>query len=201
MNLVKRLFENRRVVLASRSPRRKQLLQQVGLEFDIDVPDIDEEAFGRGLPPDQVALELARRKAEAIAPKHREAFIIAADTIVVLKDAILGKPRDRQDAIAMLRRMSGQTHRVYTGFTVLQLPEQQRVEAVECTEVTFKPLSDEEIEAYVDTGSPMDKAGAYGIQDTSAIFIERIHGCFYNVVGFPLARFYETCKAKFFKGN
>ncbi len=201
MELVKRIFADRPVVLASKSPRREQLLRQVGLEFIIDVPDIDEEAVEPGLPPAEIATELARRKAEAIAPKHREAFIIAADTIVVLQDEILGKPRDRQDAVAMLRKMSGQTHRVFTGFAVLQLPEGVRVEAVECTRVTFKPLSDEEIEAYVDTGSPMDKAGAYGIQDMSAIFIEKIDGCFYNVVGFPLARFYETCKAKFFKGN
>jgi septum formation protein len=112
----------------------------------------------------------------------------------VLDGRILGKPADAQEARAMLRLLSGKTHEVYTGFAVVEKPGERVLVDSELTKVHFRPLHEEEIDAYVATGSPLDKAGAYGIQDLSAIFVDRIEGCFYNVVGFPLAKFYQACR-------
>ncbi len=199
MQLLNRLFAGRPVVLASKSPRRRQLLQQVGLQFIVDAHEV-EEILEDGRDPAELARELAIHKARAVARNYGEAFIIAADTIVVLRRRILGKPESPEQAAAMLRRLSGCTHRVYTGFAVIQRPENTTIADVDCTRVTFRRLDEEEIAAYIATGSPMDKAGAYGIQDLSALFVEKIDGCFYNVVGFPLAKFYATCKANLGKG-
>ncbi len=196
--ILEKMMADRPLVLASGSPRRKALLEMLGLRFSIHVSDVDESAPAE-LTPEETARYLAEKKARASAPAFSKATLIAADTIVVLDGEILGKPADRSEAMAMLRRLAGRTHRVYTGFSILKVPEMEQISDVECTAVTFNPMEDEEIAAYVDTGSPMDKAGAYGIQDQSAVFINRIEGCFYNVVGFPLARFYQTCQPLFLK--
>jgi len=140
--------------------------------------------------PKQHVLALSRRKAKHVAATEPDALVVGADTIVVIDGDILGKPASRQHAFDMLKRLSGRTHRVFTGFTVLDTRSGASVADVEVTEVHFRELEEGEIWRYIDTGSPMDKAGAYGIQDQSAVFVDRINGCFYNVVGFPLARFY-----------
>ncbi len=182
-------LRGKRLVLASGSPRREQLLRLLGLEFEVRNSGLVEENHTPAEPAEHV-LTLSRRKAEAVAAQVPEGYIVGADTIVVLEGEILGKPRDEAEAFAMLRKLSGRVHRVYTGFTVIEKPSGRWMSDYEVTEVHFRPLTDEEIWAYIRTGSPMDKAGAYGIQDQSAVFADRIVGCFYNVVGFPLTRWY-----------
>lgn len=180
-----------KLILASQSPRRKELLGLLGLAFEIKVPCVD-ETMTPGIDPAQQVAEVSRRKALATVAE-KEDVIIAADTIVVCDGQILGKPRDREDACRMLRMLSGRSHQVMTGLTVLQ---GDRVES--CTEITqvfFRDLSDREIAAYVDSGEPMDKAGAYGIQGGAAIFAEKICGDYYNVVGLPVCRLAKMLKA------
>ncbi len=172
------------------------MLKLVGLRFEVEAAAVD-EAFPAGMAPAEGAMAIAEKKVKYIAENYDEAFIVGADTIVVLENHILGKPANREMAFEMLKQLSGKTHEVYTGIAVLQLPENRLVRAVECTRVTFRHLEDQEILEYVASGEPMDKAGAYGIQDQSAVFVEKINGCFYNVVGFPLARFYQVCKSYF----
>jgi septum formation protein len=151
------------------------------------------EDFAEGTPPDAIVMNLSRLKAEAVGRNVDNGFIIGADTIVVLENEILGKPASSTDAVTMLRKLSGRTHFVYTGFTVIDVPSGRSVSDYEKTAVTFRQLQDDEILRYVDSGSPLDKAGAYGIQDDfGAVFVERIEGCFYTVVGFPLEKFYVT---------
>ncbi|HLF14903.1 MAG TPA: Maf family protein [Bacteroidota bacterium] len=181
---------SKRIILASGSPRRRHLLRQIGFSFTVDESDVPEDTDGHG-SPSEIVLDLSRRKAAQVASRHPDAYIIGADTIVVLDGAVLGKPSDAGDAGRMLRLLSGRTHEVYTGFCVIEKPGERSVSDYEVTKVTFRRLSEEEIDSYVRSGSPMDKAGAYGIQDDyGAIFVEKIEGCFYNVVGFPLTRFY-----------
>lgn len=180
-----------KLILASQSPRRKELLGLLGLAFEIKVPCADETMIPGADPAQQVA-EVSRRKALAT-QAEKEDVIIAADTIVVCDGQILGKPRDREDACRMLKMLSGRSHQVMTGLTVLQ---GERIES--CTEITqvyFRDLSDREIAAYVDSGEPMDKAGAYGIQGGAAIFAEKICGDYYNVVGLPVCRLAKMLKA------
>ncbi|HFE52425.1 MAG TPA: septum formation inhibitor Maf [Bacteroidetes bacterium] len=182
-------LKGRKLVLASESPRRAQLFRLIGLDFVVRKSGVDED---NDVPqdPGQHVLTLSRRKAEHVAAAERKALVVGADTIVVIDGEILGKPSSPQQAYDMLRRLSGRTHRVFTGFTVVETQTGASVADVEVTEVHFRELEDDEIWRYIETGSPMDKAGAYGIQDQSAVFVDRISGCFYNVVGFPLARFY-----------
>jgi septum formation protein len=180
----------KRLVLASRSPRRQLLLRQIGLAFDAQESGVGEE-FDPALPPEENVRRVAGRKAAAVAQHFDDAIIIGADTTVVLEGAVFNKPRDAADAAMMLRSLSGRMHQVYTGFVLLDRPSGQSLASVEVTNVTFRPLGEAEIADYVRSGSPMDKAGGYGIQDDyGAVFVERIDGCFYNVVGFPLANFY-----------
>jgi len=182
---------SQKLILASQSPRRAQLLKQVGFEFEIIPSHIDESQIQESDPASTVkALSLA--KAESVAVRIDKGIIIGSDTIVVLGDDILGKPESENEAKEMLRRLAGETHRVYTGFTLLEKPSNRRISDYEVTKVHFRNLSDWEIDRYVSTKSPMDKAGAYGIQDQSAVFADRIEGCFYNVVGFPLSKFYTA---------
>lgn len=182
-------LKGRRLILASESPRRAQLFRQVGLEFVVRKSGADER---NDVPvePKQHVLVLSRRKAEHVAVSETDALVVGADTIVVIDGQILGKPTSREHAFQMLRQLSGRTHRVFTGFAVVDTRTGTSVADVEVTEVHFRELEEDEIWRYIDTGSPMDKAGAYGIQDQSAVFVDWINGCFYNVVGFPLARFY-----------
>jgi septum formation protein len=184
----------KRIILASGSPRRRYLLRQIGLDFSVVESNVSEEISGDP-PPREIVLDLSRRKAEEVASRYDDAIVIGADTIVVLDGAVLGKPVDAADAAKMLRLLSGRTHEVFTGFCIIEKPGGRTAGDVERTSVTFRKLAGPEIDAYVKSGSPMDKAGAYGIQDDmGAIFVERIEGCFYNVVGFPLTRFYMLFK-------
>ncbi|MDQ7828979.1 MAG: Maf family protein [Armatimonadota bacterium] len=198
------------LVLASSSPRRAELLRLLGLAFTVhpvgdeaaspaaeapDAPVGPAEAGGREAgscrdAPGAAALRarrLARAKAEAAAPHYPGAVVIGADTIVVVDGRALGKPRDAAEAAAMLRQLGGRTHHVATGIAVVRADRDLRLDAVTLTAVTFRPLSEDEIAAYVATGEPFDKAGGYGIQGRAAIFVERIEGDYYGVVGLPLA--------------
>jgi septum formation protein len=184
------MIAKKKFILASRSPRRMHLLRQIGLKFEVRESNVDEE-FDSSKSPEEIVRVLALLKASAVARDARNALVLGADTIVVLGKRILGKPRNRQDACRMLSLLSGRTHVVYTGLALIDRPSNAACTAVERTEVKFRKLTTDEIRAYVRTGSPMDKAGAYGIQDDfGAVFVERIEGCFYNVVGLPLSKFY-----------
>ncbi|MBM2845847.1 MAG: maf protein [Bacteroidetes bacterium] len=178
------------IVLASQSPRRIALLKQIGLHPDV-IPSRISEEFDPLLTAAENTKRLALEKAQEVGRGLENALVVGADTTVVLADQVLAKPTDPEDAIRMLELLSGRTHVVHTGFALLDRPSDRYVVDVETTIVTFRNLPRSEIEAYVATGSPMDKAGAYGIQDDyGAVFVSRIEGCFYNVVGFPLSRFY-----------
>lgn len=184
-------------ILASGSPRRRRLLEQLGLDFEVRVPDVD-EVFPPDASPEDIVLNLALQKGEPIAEANPDALTLAADTIVVLDGSVLGKPAGPAEAAAMLRRLSDRKHTVYTGVALVHSGSDRCVTAAVATEVTFGPLSDAEIERYVATGSPLDKAGAYGIQDDhGALFISRIEGDYYNVVGLPLHRFYRIVRIAF----
>ena len=177
-------------MLASASPRRRELLAQAGFRFRVEAADIPEEPLP-GEDPIAYVTRLAREKAEAIATRIAEPMtvILGADTTVVIDGAILGKPEDAADAARMLRLLSGRTHQVITGVAVLtgKGADEQTLVAAEITSVQFQSLSAEEMDAYVATGEPMDKAGAYAIQGRAARWIPRIQGCYFNVVGLPLA--------------
>ena len=174
------------IVLASQSPRRRELLERLGLPFRTLVPDIDER-MDRPLPPAELVAVISAEKARAAqALAGPEAIVIAADTVVALDGAVLGKPAGEADAARMLSALAGRTHHVYTGLTVLR---GERVRTVsEETAVTFRPLTEREITAYVRTGEPLDKAGAYGIQGYGALLVEGIQGDYYNVMGLPVCR-------------
>ena len=174
-------------VLASASPRRKELLELAQLPFTVHVPNA-EEIIPPGLAPAQCAEHLAALKADAAACNLPNACIIAADTIVVVDNAILGKPKNEADAARMLRLLSGREHTVITGVCLLNTATAQKNVFSQETVVRFYPLSDAEIEAYVRTGEPIDKAGAYGIQGKGALLVESINGDYFNVVGLPVAR-------------
>ena len=172
---------DKRIVLASASPRRRELLGKMGVRFDILVSDVD-ESFD-GAPQDGVR-EIACRKARAVFSMAQDAVVIGADTLVVIDGCALGKPKDRADAKRMLQALSGREHDVYTGVCVIDSDgEQARVER---TGVVFRPLTDEAIETYLDTDEPYDKAGAYAIQGLASAFIEGFNGSYENVVGFPV---------------
>ncbi|MDH4069520.1 MAG: Maf family protein [Ignavibacteria bacterium] len=180
-----------RLILASISPRRLRLLNQIGLYPEV-IPSSIDEAFDPSLSPLENARVLSRAKADSVASVHRDSVVIGADTVVVLDDQLLGKPTSPDDAIRMLRLLSGRTHTVITAFSLVRAGEEGVCEAEE-TDVTFRTLPDGEIRRYVAGGSPMDKAGAYGIQDDyGAVFVSRIEGCYYNVVGLPLSRFWSA---------
>ncbi|MCX8057341.1 MAG: Maf family protein [Ignavibacteria bacterium] len=176
-------------ILASQSPRRKFLLQLLGLNFKTFHPQIEENHNGEA--PIRYAKKLAERKAEEANKKFKNKIIIAADTIVVVNGKILEKPNSPSEAIKMLKMLSGRTHIVYTAICVINQINGKKIVDVEKTFVTFRKLSLDEINEYVDSGSCMDKAGAYGIQDDlGAVFVKKINGCYYNVVGLPLQRLY-----------
>jgi len=174
-----------RVILASQSPRRRELLALVGIAHEVRPADIDESAFPDEAPAAH-AERLARAKAEKLAADEPASVVVAADTIVVIDDLILGKPADADDARRTLRRLSGRTHTVFTAVAVAR---GGRLESgVETVSVTFRPLDDAEIAAYVATGEPMDKAGSYGIQGFGATIVERIDGDYFAVMGLSLVR-------------
>jgi len=175
------------LVLASQSPRRAQLLRQIGWN-PIVMPCDVAEVFDPARTPAENAQDLALKKALCVAQQVESGIIIGADTIVVLDGEMLAKPADTDDAVRMLKKLSGRTHTVYTGVALAE-PSGRNLVGVEATEVTFRRIPEEEIREYVDGGSPLDKAGAYGIQDDyGAVFVTRIEGCYYNVVGLPLSK-------------
>jgi septum formation protein len=179
-----RTAELPKIVLASSSPRRVKLLEMLGVPFEVVEPDgVREEDDG---VPEEVVLRNAKMKAHHIASKLGEGLVLGADTIVVMGDKIIGKAMNDQEATAMLRALQGKTHRVLTGLTVVDASSGRMETDVVETQVTFKPLSEGEIERYVATGEPHGKAGGYAVQGVGAIIVEEIHGCFYNVVGLPL---------------
>ncbi len=178
------------IVLASQSPRRQELLGLLKKPFQIRVADIDETIDPACAPYDEVA-RLSRGKALAI-PRDRDELVIAADTIVVCDGKVLGKPHSLEEAKAMLSMLSGRAHQVMTGVTVLL--GEQLISHTEVTDVHFRTLSHKEIDAYVESGEPMDKAGAYGIQGGAALFVEGIAGDYYNVVGLPVCRLQQMLK-------
>jgi len=179
-----------RIILASNSPRRIELLSRITTDFIAVASKIKEKRSG---PPEEQVLTLARDKACAVAKQH-PGVIIGADTMVVLDDEILGKPRSRIEAGTMLKRLSHRQHTVLTGLYVLSTESGEHREAVEKTTVWFRGLTDEEIEAYLDSGEYLDKAGSYAIQGRAALFAERINGDFFNVMGLPLYRLHLLLK-------
>ena len=178
------------LILASQSPRRKELLGLFHMPFTVQVADID-ETMDPALPPETEVARVSRAKAEAIA-RNPEDVVIAADTIVVLGGRVLGKPRSPEEAAAMLADLSGRDHQVMTGVTVVRGERSETF--TEVTDLHFRPLSEEEISDYVATGEPMDKAGSYGIQGGAALFCTRMVGDYYNVMGLPVCRLGEVLR-------
>jgi septum formation protein len=174
------------LILASNSPRRRELLSQIGLDFSVDPADVDESILPDETP-EGYAIRVALDKARVVALKARTGLVIAADTIVVLDGEILGKPSDEGDAERMLTRLSGKVHRVLTGLAVMDVATGKALTRISTTRVRFRSLAPQEIASYVATGEPLDKAGAYGIQGRGALLIDRIDGCYSNVVGLPLS--------------
>lgn len=182
-----------RFILASSSPRRRELLASIGVEFDV-VPSHVPEEHQPGEAPEEYVARLSREKAHAIAAQHPSRWIIAADTTVLLGDQLLEKPLDEHDAARMLSLIAGRTHTVYTGVTVQNVERRYQETRVAESEVRMLPLPPEDVEWYVRTGEPMDKAGAYAVQGMGAMFIDSIHGSYTNVVGLPLAMLFQMLR-------
>lgn len=177
----------KRIILASESPRKKEILSKLGLQFEVMSSDYEED-MNAVSDPKELAKFLSMNKAKSVAEKITdEALIIAADTFLVHEGKLLGKPHTKDDARMMLRSLSGKTHNVITGIALIDTKTKKRSSDISQTKVTMKTLSDEEIEGYINTGEPLDKAGAYAIQGIGAVLIEKIEGDFYTVMGLPLS--------------
>jgi septum formation protein len=183
----------RTIVLASASPRRKELLAQIGLEFEVE-PSNYVEGMSPKLKPHELAQAISREKALAVAVKRENAIVIAADTFVVFRDKVMGKPRSEAEAKDMLMALSGKTHSVITGFTVQDTADDMIVSKSVETRIHVKRLTTEEVDAYVASKEPLDKAGAYGIQGLGAVLVDRIEGDYFNVMGLPLNALTESLK-------
>lgn len=181
-----------KITLASKSPRRRKLLKQLNLKFKsiaVDTP----EKVRKNEKPSLIVKRISLEKLSKAKTLIKDGVIITADTIVVLDNKVLGKPKNQQDAFRILKKLSGRTHTVYTGYSIFNWLNKKQITEFEKTEVTFRVLSDDEVLEYIEGGSPMDKAGAYGIQDDfGAVFIKKVNGCYYNVVGLPLAKLYHS---------
>ena len=177
------------IILASASPRRRELLEMAGIPFVIQAADVD-ESLPQGILPEEAVQLLAQKKARAVDTPNR--VVLAADTVVALDGVIFGKPQNEEDARQMLRALSGKTHQVHTGVCLHK--DGKEIVFCETAKVEFYPLTEEEINRYVSSKEPLDKAGAYGIQGKSAVFVEKIDGDYSNVVGLPLARLYQELK-------
>ncbi len=182
-----------KLILASSSPRRRELLASIGIEFEV-IPSNVPEQHRAGEAPEEYVARLSRDKAQAIAERHPSAWIVAADTTVLLGDQLLEKPADRADAARMLASIAGRTHVVYTGVTLQNGQDEHRDTRVAESEVRMLPLTAQDIEWYVGTGEPLDKAGAYAVQGIGAMFIDSIHGSYTNVVGLPLALLFQMLR-------
>ncbi|NLX92524.1 MAG: septum formation inhibitor Maf [Clostridiales bacterium] len=180
------------IILASASPRRQELMKIAGLDYKVCVAE-GEEHLDPALCPADAAMALAGQKAHEVAKKYPHDCVIGADTIVVLIDKVLGKPKDEADAVAMLKLLSGREHTVYTGVCIIK--DAKETCFAESSKVEFYPLEVEEIEAYVASGEPMDKAGAYGIQGLGCVLVKKIEGDYFNIMGFPIAKVARTLRA------
>lgn len=186
------------IILASGSPRRSDLMKQVGFEFRVSTCNTD-ESYDESLTPAEIVMELSLRKADAVFDKEmpeKNTVVVAADTVVALGNEILGKPKDRNDAIRMLNELSGKKHQVYTGVTLYYYVNGRVFieNFADCADVYFRELSQETITSYVDSWEPMDKAGAYGIQGLGAILVDKIDGDYYTIVGLPISKVYHSIK-------
>jgi len=179
------------LILASSSPRRKELLENLRITFTISSSEVD-ESFDPALSPEDVVMDLAERKAQVIFKENPTAYVLGSDTIVVADGQVLGKPSDNAEATEMLKKLSGKKHEVYTGVSILSPNGKARF--YERTEVWFWELTDDEINFYVQSGEPLDKAGAYGIQQLGSMLVKKINGDYYAVVGLPVARTYRELK-------
>lgn len=187
-------------ILASASPRRRELLSIIDTDFSVVVSDADEDTVSTDVPVEIYVQELALLKAAATAKKvlkMKDAIIISADTVVTLDGEVLGKPKDKTDAFRMLKSLSGREHEVYTGYCVMRISDGFTACNSVKTEVWFKNLDDDKIESYIKTGEPMDKAGAYGIQGKGSMLIEKINGDYFNVVGLPISALSQTLCEEF----
>ena len=183
------------IILASSSPRRKEIISKLNIDFEIIHPKINEDnyKYNKKTPPKDYAEFLSKAKALSVFENHKNKIVIGADTIVVLKkNIVLGKPKNKDDAYKTLMMLSGKIHNVITGVTIINAHNQYTFS--ESTSVKFFHLNKDDIMNYIKTSSPYDKAGSYGIQDYSSIFVEKIDGCYNNVIGFPIARFNHICK-------
>lgn len=188
------------IILASASPRRRELLANMGLDFKVIVSEADESSVDSSVPPHIYVQELALLKATATAERiknNKSAVIISADTIVVNEGNVLGKPKDEADAFNILKSLAGKSHKVYTGFCILRAEDAYTVCRHVETDVVFKSLTDEKIKRYIASGEPMDKAGAYGIQGLGAMLVDYIHGDYFNVVGLPVSALADTLEEDF----
>lgn len=182
------------IVLASTSPRRYEILKSLGLDFKVVASGIEEDSAGPG-DPVWFTRNHALKKGEIVSALHPDALVISADTVVALKEHIIGKPEDENDAFEILSTLKGKTHQVYTAYGLFLKRYDKEIINHVVTDVAFRDLSDDEIWAYINTGESLDKAGAYGIQGQGALLIKRMQGCFYNVVGFPVSNFYLDLEA------
>ncbi|MDO8282312.1 MAG: Maf family protein [Thermodesulfovibrionia bacterium] len=185
----------KQIILASKSPRRKEILKNAGLKFRIDAGDYEED-LSLKLKPHQLAKFLSHEKAKSVAVRHRDALIIAADTFILYKSKILGKPHTKTESKRMLAMLNNKTHSVITGFTIIDTATGKKVSRSVETKVTFKKLTANEIDCYIETGEPLDKAGAYAIQGLGALLVKKIEGDYLNVIGLPLAALAD-CLRKF----
>jgi nucleoside triphosphate pyrophosphatase len=186
-------INTKKIVLASASPRRKELLEKLGLEFTVE-PSNSDENIQPGVDPHELAKSLSREKARLVARNHRDALVIAADTFILLDGMVLGKPASETEARELLEEMNGRQHSVITGFTVMEAMSNKVIsESVE-TEVYIRKMTLQEIDSYVKTGEPLDKAGAYAIQGLGSVIVERIEGDYFNVIGLPLSALAESLK-------
>lgn len=185
------------MILASKSPRRKEILEEFGFKFKVEAKETLEKSEKEN--PKDFVMEIALEKAMAVAEENYMEWIIAADTVVVHNNKILGKPKNEEEAKEVLKSLSSHSHEVYTGVAIVNKQKNINITFTELTKVYFKNISDQEINWYVETKEPLDKAGSYGIQGKGSILIEKIEGDFYNVMGFPISKFYEEMKKIGFK--
>jgi len=181
------------IILASASPRRKELLEKIGLRFEVE-PSNYEEDMHSGLEPHEFAQKISLEKAKAVASKHENAIVIAADTFIVFGGQILGKPHTEKEARKMLEAISGESHSVITGFSIIDTGKNKTLSKSVETKIYIRKLTSAEIDAYVKSKEPLDKAGAYAIQGLGAVFVEKIEGDYFNVIGLPLSALTEALK-------
>ncbi|MBU5335255.1 Maf family protein [Intestinibacter bartlettii] len=184
------------IILASASPRRKEILQNTKLKFEIEKSDIEEIILENESPEDMV-VRLAYEKAFDVAKKNKDKLVIGADTIVALDNEVLGKPKDKQEAYQMIKKLSNKTHKVITGISLINLKENKVIKDYVVSCVTFKDLSDDSIKDYINTNESLDKAGAYGIQGYGALLVKTIQGDYFNIVGLPISRLSDLLKDHF----